>query len=241
MSVQGFVATLRNVVTLLAMSVAAVRDRYSALTASAVFLITFLIVHALGNTLIFMGQDALNLYGHKLVTNPVIRFIEWYLLGAFMLHVAAAAYISVVTGKYARVLQGIAGLRFSSDAVVMSVTGSVLLVFVVVHLGDFKFADIGTVEIDGEHVRDLYTQQLIVLGDPGHFLFYVTSVLCMALHLMYGWRAAIGRPSLGLPPQHRADALLLGYLLLLVISLCFLAAASRSHFGFKTYTFTKVK
>ena len=49
----------------------------TSLSRSALFLVAFLVVHASGNMTVFAGSDTFNLYGHKLTSSPVIKFIEY--------------------------------------------------------------------------------------------------------------------------------------------------------------------
>ena len=39
-----------------------------------------------GNLVIFKGAAELNEYGHKLRSNPVYKFLEWYLIAGFATH-----------------------------------------------------------------------------------------------------------------------------------------------------------
>ena len=51
----------------------------TSLSRSALFLVAFLVVHAAGNMTVFAGSETFNLYGHKLTSSPVIKFIEYVL------------------------------------------------------------------------------------------------------------------------------------------------------------------
>ena len=71
-------------------------DSPTALHRSAVFLTTFLVIHLAGNLFVFAGGDWFNWYGHKLRSNPLISFIEYYLLAGGLVHAAAAMQRSYI-------------------------------------------------------------------------------------------------------------------------------------------------
>ncbi|HPI40476.1 MAG TPA: cytochrome B subunit, partial [Pseudobdellovibrionaceae bacterium] len=50
----------------------------------------FLAAHMLGNFLLFKGAEAYNEYSHKLITNPLILFAEFVLVGAILIHIFTA-------------------------------------------------------------------------------------------------------------------------------------------------------
>jgi hypothetical protein len=60
-----------------------------ALNRTAIFLIIFLIVHMLGNLAVFISADAFNSYGYLLNKNPLLKFVDYYLLLAAVIHVVA--------------------------------------------------------------------------------------------------------------------------------------------------------
>ena len=58
------------------------------LTGLALF--AYLILHLVGNALIFAGPETFNAYSHALISNPLILPIEVGLLAVFLLHVYKA-------------------------------------------------------------------------------------------------------------------------------------------------------
>ena len=63
-------------------------DAKTSVNKSALFLLTFLVVHMLGNLTIFKSGMAFNVYGHMLAINPALKFIELYLGLGFLVHVS---------------------------------------------------------------------------------------------------------------------------------------------------------
>ena len=58
-------------------------------------LIGFTVTHLIGNFLILAGPDAFNLYGHTLVSNPLIYVAEAILAGMFLLHIFLAVVLKI--------------------------------------------------------------------------------------------------------------------------------------------------
>ncbi len=56
---------------------------------TGIFLVTFLIVHVVGNFQLFAGDNGVsfNEYSHHLTTNPFIKTVEWGLLFGFGFHI----------------------------------------------------------------------------------------------------------------------------------------------------------
>src|SRR5215510_10841744 len=58
------------------------------LTGFALF--AYMLLHLVGNAIIFFGQDTFNEYSHRLITNPLIVPIEIGLVLVFVLHIYKA-------------------------------------------------------------------------------------------------------------------------------------------------------
>eukprot|EP01062_Namystynia_karyoxenos_P061096 TRINITY_DN5307_c0_g2_i1.p1 TRINITY_DN5307_c0_g2~~TRINITY_DN5307_c0_g2_i1.p1 ORF type:complete len:246 (+),score=76.03 TRINITY_DN5307_c0_g2_i1:78-815(+) len=230
--------TLFAVAKAVAQSVFFMRDSKSGLTLSAIFLICFLVVHALGNLGILKGRDAMNTYGYLLVSNPAILFIEGYMLLMACIHLASAAYITLTTPAKRGAYSGLpTAWDWRSKTIVMGTTGSVLLAFIVVHLQDFRFGTVypTTLETITENpytggpveARDLYRLQLEVLSSEAHAFFYLVAVAAVWYHLSYGWSTAVRK--LGIPSEHIPNATLIGNLLLCTICAAFSLAVVVSY------------
>src|SRR6188472_3706668 len=107
------------------------------LTGLALF--AYLILHLAGNALIFLGQDTFNEYSHTLISNPLIAPIEIGLLLIFLLHVYKAATMWVANQaarpvRYQKKSPAGHTSRKSLSSSTMIVTGSVVFLFVLVHV-----------------------------------------------------------------------------------------------------------
>jgi len=167
------------------------------LTGLALF--AYLILHLAGNALIFAGPDTFNEYSHLLISNPLIVPVEIGLAAIFLLHVykAIANYIGNRSARPLRYEQtAYAGhtSRKSVASATMIWSGLVLLLFVVVHVKQFKYGSwyetIGDVPI-----RDLARTELEIFSRPLWVVFYVVCTLIVGLHLRHG--IASGFQSIG--------------------------------------------
>ena len=159
----------------------------------------FVLVHMLGNLLIFIGPEAYNMYSHQLVTNPLIIPIELGLAGLFIVHLGLALRL---TFKNAAARQTDYAMAAGGDKATSLVTktlwhqGIVLLVFVVYHLITFKFGPHYEATYGGVVVRDLYRLVFEVFQSPFYVLGYVLALGVLAFHLSHGLASAL--QSLGL-------------------------------------------
>src|SRR5687767_9374380 len=58
--------------------------------ATGVLLFAYLIVHIIGNLMVFLGRDTFNAYAHFLISNPLVIPIEIGLLLIFLIHLVKA-------------------------------------------------------------------------------------------------------------------------------------------------------
>ncbi len=156
-------------------------------------LLAYLILHLVGNLLIFLGQETFNAYSHALISNPLLVPVEIGLLLIFLLHVykAVTNYLRNTAARpVAYQKKEWAGYksRKSLSSTTMIWTGLVTLLFVVVHLKQFRF---GTwYEIGDPPVRDLYRTEAEIFSMPAWVAIYVVSVILVGFHLRHGISSA---------------------------------------------------
>jgi len=143
----------------------------------------FLIVHLAGNMLLFVGPEAFNAYAEKLTSNKFLLIpAEIVLFSIFGTHIYLAIKLTI-ENRNAR-----GGVRYAVNAQAgemsfatrtMPITGMSILIFLVIHLVNFKFAD---------HSGDLGLYGVI----QDHFqnivwvLYYIISVALLGLHIGHG-------------------------------------------------------
>jgi succinate dehydrogenase / fumarate reductase cytochrome b subunit len=158
------------------------------LTGLALF--AYLVLHLAGNALIFFGRDTFNEYSHMLVSNPLIVPIEIGLLLVFLLHVYKAATMWVANQaarpvRYQKKKRAGHTSRKSLSSSTMIVSGTVMLLFILVHVKQFKYgAYYATANNAG--IRDLYRTEVDVFHQPLWVAFYVIGTALVALHLRHG-------------------------------------------------------
>jgi len=208
---------------------------------SAIFLLTFTIVHALGNFVDMLGgPNELNGEGYlfdrihwtgALGFAPSFPFsvVEEYLAFALLVHVSVALKRSwdisinycVYTGRWN-----------------MLISGLTILTFLTIHLQDFRFyPDFKMTELrvppnliafDGllegrvfyetnpdikpTLVRDLYSHEVELFSDLGKVLLYTSCVLVFVLHLCMGWKKLVPADAMQIPKDHVRKVTWLGWI-----------------------------
>jgi succinate dehydrogenase / fumarate reductase cytochrome b subunit len=171
------------------------------LTGLALFL--YMILHLVGNALVFAGRDTFNEYSHLLISNPLIIPVEIGLGLIFLLHIyktitnyfgnSAARPVAYAKKELAGHTSR-KGIASSS----MIVSGLLVLVFVVIHVKHFRFGTFYDVLVHEGNppIRDLYRTEMELFQNPLWVIFYVIAVTLVGLHLRHG--IASGFQSLGL-------------------------------------------
>ena len=160
---------------------------------TGLLLFAYLILHLAGNLLIFTGRDTFNAYSHTLVSNPLVVPVELALAVIFLLHIYKTVTMWT-RNKAARPVayekKAWAGRtsRKSLSSATMIWTGLVTLVFVIVHLQQFKFG--AWYEIGNPPIRDLYRVEAEVFTSPLWVGVYVVCAVLVGFHLRHGISSA---------------------------------------------------
>ena len=123
---------LLKVIVVSLLSTVFASSKSGSLHRSAVFLIVFLVFHLCGNLTALFGRDAYNSYGHHPNTMPFIRAIECYLAVGFVVHLVSASHFTYNKRKAIGKAPTSTGL--------LALTGTVLIVFIALHLKAFRFS-----------------------------------------------------------------------------------------------------
>ena len=186
---------------------------------TGVALFIYMLLHLAGNVLVFAGPDFFNEYSHKLISNPLIIPIEIGLLAVFLIHIYKA--ITMWMGNSAArpvnyTKKELAGgpSRKSVASSTMIGSGLFLLVFVIIHVKQFKFGS--WYLVTDSTVRDLYRTEMEVFQNPFWVIVYVVATLLVGLHLRHGISSAF--QSLGLDhPVYTRRLTAIGIVLAVVI------------------------
>jgi succinate dehydrogenase / fumarate reductase cytochrome b subunit len=175
----------------------------------------FVIIHSLGNLLVFRGPAAINSYSHFLKsTGELLWGLRIVLIVAVILHVVAAVQLT----RQSRAARPVGYVkRDAQAATVASRTmrwgGALLLVFIVVHILHFTT---GTIRPAGYFSsEDVYANVVSSFRIWWVALFYVVAMIALGLHLFHGaWSSvrSIGVSPNSPRPLHRRVSLVIAIL-----------------------------
>jgi succinate dehydrogenase / fumarate reductase cytochrome b subunit len=159
---------------------------------TGIALVLYLIIHVVGNLMIFGGPAFFNKYAYTLESNPLLPVIEIALLLVFALHIykTISMYVANQQARPTRYVQKKAAgppSRKTLASTTMIVSGSWLVLFLVVHVKAFRFGNEYEWAAGG---RDLYRLEMENLSNPLIVLFYVVSMVVVGSHLWHGASSA---------------------------------------------------
>jgi succinate dehydrogenase / fumarate reductase cytochrome b subunit len=187
----------------------------------------FVLSHMIGNLLIFAGSDTYNKYSYALTSNPLLIVAELGLVLTLALHIWNGLSLAFENRgarptKYAMPTNGDKSARFQSKF--MAFHGTLILVFIILHLITFKYGNHYATNIGGVEMRDLYKLVLEVFHSPGYIAWYAICMVGVGLHLSHGFYSSFA--SLGVfHPKFSPFLSKFGYLYAAVIGLGFIAPA----------------
>ena len=195
-------------------------------------LFAYLVVHIIGNLMVFFGPDVFNRYAYVLESNPLLPLVEIGLLLIFLLHVYKTLGMFLANQaarpvNYARKKRAGAPSRKSLASSTMIVSGLWLLVFVVIHVKAFRYGVEYEWPAGG---RDLYRLEMENFASPLTVGFYVLSMLVVGSHLWHG--ASSSFQSLGFDhPTWTPRLLVAGKVFAVLIAGGFIVIALWAHFA----------
>lgn len=165
---------------------------------TGLFLITFLLVHLIGNLQLLKndGGHAFNVYAEFMSTNPLIQTVSKVNFLLIIGHVVVSAILTARNRKARGTVGYAVGNSRSSiwSSRNMGILGTIILVFLIVHLtnfwGQMHYGELTVLDYDGKPVRDLYT----LVNEWFHVGWYVAlysfCMLAVAFHLWHGFLSA---------------------------------------------------
>jgi len=221
----------------------------SGLTRSAILLVLFQVIHAVGNLHVFMGPDDFNGYGYFYVRLYWTGFglpaniVEEYILLSALLHV----FVGLRRTWDKRTLAfGPTGKVFPTMN--LGLTGVILLTFMTIHLFQFRFGITyqywlrpppvlisfwglwhlelfwtRDTSVPAVPVRDIYKLEFDIFNSANKFwaVFYMFSVIVFMTHACFGWQKVT--PVLGIPKKHIPKVEKAGYVIFLVLGAIYLS------------------
>lgn len=151
---------------------------------TGVVLTGFVLIHMIGNLLLYQGPEALNHYGELLQSKPpLVWTVRLILLACVALHIWAATTLTLANWAARPVGYRKTSYEASTYASrTMRWGGPLLALFIVYHLLHFT---VGSMHPD--FVRgDVYHNVVIGFQNPLVAFFYVLSMVALSLHLFHG-------------------------------------------------------
>lgn len=200
--------------------------------ASGFALVLFIVVHLLGNLTLYAGSgDAINTYAAKLDNLGVGKLIlEIGLALTILLHIITAVQVTF-TSKSARPVaynspksKG-TPTKNTITSRNMIITGLVLLVFMGIHLWQFRFGpeveDGYTATVSGVMVHDIYRVVVETFVQIKWVIFYVLCMFFMGFHFRHGFWSAF--QSLGIMnPRWSKPIYAMGFMIAILLTVGFL-------------------
>lgn len=157
------------------------------------FLLIFLIVHLIGNITLFFGPTVFNGYVSTLdVVKPLIRVIEVVLLAAFVLHIYNGFKLWLENKKAKGIKYQVNGSAENSDVFsrTMFLTGSIVFIFLVTHLGTFFWRFNVHDPMGLANVHQYFDIVVYFFGIWWYVLLYIVAMVLLGFHLNHGFQSA---------------------------------------------------
>ncbi len=185
----------------------------------------FVLTHMLGNLLIFAGADTYNSYSHALISNPLLPLAEGALVLTLLTHIFTGAKLTIENKsaraqKYAMPSNGEKAARFQSRFMIFH--GSIILVFIVLHLITFKYGQHYVTNVRGVEMRDLHKLVLEVFQNPIYVGWYFVAMVSLGLHLSHGFFSSLASAGIYSPKISRAISVF-GYIYAVGVSVGFIS------------------
>lgn len=170
---------------------------------SGIFLILFLVVHLVGNLQLLKsdGGESFNKYSQFMGHNPIIQTISVGNFALILTHIFVSLFLTIRNRK-ARGTTGYAYVNNSStwSSRNMGILGTIILIFLVVHLvnfwGKMKLTEFGggnyvaKIPYEGEDYLNLYAISQAAFSELWLVVLYVASMIGLAFHLSHGFQSA---------------------------------------------------
>ncbi len=196
----------------------------------------FAIGHFIGNiTLILADPTPFNKYAHFLTNlGGALYIVEGIIAGSLLIHLFFAITVKIQNWK-ARPLKYAVSKSAGRESkkgiatTTMIYTGVLLIIFLILHIGHFKFGTIYMTTVDGEQIRDLYKTVYEFYANPFNTAYYVVMMILLGTHLSHGVWSAF--QSLGLNGERFTPFIYnVGFVVAVIVSVGFVAIPIYIHF-----------
>ncbi len=195
---------------------------------TGLFLVTFLIVHLIGNLQLLAGDGgkAFNIYAKFMTTNPLIKTTSYLLYASFLAHIIWAILLTITNRNSRPVGYANANKSGSWSSRNMGILGTIIFIFLDNHMRNFWYekhwGSINTVTNEGSVYKDLFAVVDFSFQNLLYVALYVVAMIGLMFHLYHGFKSAF--QTLGLNhPKYNNLIQGLGYGIAIVIPALFAA------------------
>lgn len=175
---------------------------------TGIFLISFLLVHCAVNATIFFGDGGktFNLWAHFMGTNIIIRTMEIGLFLGLLVHIIDGLMVTFQNRaarpvRYAKEKASVSSSWYSRS---MALLGTLILLFIIIHLYHFWFRtritgltiEPAEMHIGNRMYENLFGEMMFVFSHLWVVIVYVLGCISLFWHLLHGFKSAF--QSLGL-------------------------------------------
>lgn len=160
---------------------------------SGFFLVLFLLGHLLGNLQLFIpgedGQKQFNEYALFMTTNPAVKILSVLTYSSIILHTILTLFLVFQSSnaRDVKYLQSSGNANSTWGSKNMAVLGTLILVFIVIHMKSFWYEmHFGVIGLDPWGNKDLHSVTVTAFNELWYVLFYVLSMVVLAIHLKHG-------------------------------------------------------
>jgi succinate dehydrogenase / fumarate reductase cytochrome b subunit len=158
---------------------------------TGICLLLFLIIHLINNLTLYGGPELFNTVVKNLEgIKPLVRVIELVLVLIFVLHIFNGVRLWIENKKARPVGYKVNASSANSDLFsrTMFVTGSIIFIFLVVHLRTFWVSFNLGHPLAAEH--KYYQIVAEAFSDPLYSILYVAAMILLGFHLNHGFQSA---------------------------------------------------
>ena len=163
---------------------------------SGIFFCIFLVFHLLNNLALFAGPDTFNaMVGFLESIKPVIRIMEFGLLGVLLMHIINAIGLSIsnYSANPQQYYKNAQAETSSLNTRTMLLSGFIILIFFIIHLWAFWYTyQAHNFLHPNETFYDVILRnQIGFLGHRLTAIFYIIAISLIGFHIKHGFQSAL--------------------------------------------------
>ena len=165
---------------------------------TGLFLIVFLKIHLLGNLQLLAGDggQSFNEYTYLMTHNPLIKMVSYGLYLFIIIHTIQGIVLAIQNRKAKSSTYKVkSGYKTTWASRNMALLGTLILAFLIIHMGDFwfkmKFTDqIEKVTYEGVEYLNLFEHVSAAYANPTVVIIYIVGMIVLGFHLWHGFQSA---------------------------------------------------